>query len=343
MARFAAVSAVALVGLATGQTDDCSCLYQGSVLPATLYTNYPQQEAGKYKDKANIGKYGTTCAAWDQVPDTPWSGSCPPGSDWKTSEFNWCQLPWCYVGSSCSTKIATSVFNGSDTAFYSYAACGNTPDCYNNFATATGCPYDPSDEKDYKLEKKSCACKYQGLTLPGSIYNSYPSDMPGKYANFTDIETYGSTCAAWDQSPNTPWYEYCPTGADWCAYDYNWCQEPWCYVDKECPTAVASSVFKGSDTAYYSYDTCLSTPDCYTNSTAGKRADLPASCPFDKADNGWQTAKACSAWTVDTATTTVPVTTTAAPGDKSEVSAAAGAAISGAVALASAALYALAA
>ena len=24
-----------------------------------------------------------------------------------------------------------------------------------------GCPYDPSDEKDYKLEKKSCACKYQ--------------------------------------------------------------------------------------------------------------------------------------------------------------------------------------
>lgn len=263
------------------------------------------------------------CAAWDQVPDTPRSTSCPLGSDWKTEEFNWCQLPWCYVGSSCSSKIATSVFSGSDTAF---AACGNAPDCYNSFATAAGCPYDPSDEKDYKLEKKSCPCKYQGLTLPGSIYNSYPSEMPGKYASLTDIETYGITCAAWDQSPNTPWYEYCPSRADWCAYDYNWCQEPWCYVDKDCPTAIADTTFTGADT-YFSYDTCLSTPDCWTNMAAANRAGLPASCPFDKADNNWQTAKACSAWTADAET----------------VSAAAGAAISGAVALASAALYALAA
>lgn len=350
MARRAAMSAVALVGLTgratghphptpaptpmgtgTGQnptptpTDDCSCMYQGSALPTAIYMNYPSSDPGKYKDTANIRKYGTMCAAWDQVPDTPWSASCPPGSAWADETHNWCQLPWCYVGPSCSSRIASSVFSGSQAAFYSYAACGNTPDCYNNFATASGCPYDPNGEGDYKLEKRSCACKFQGQNLPASLYDSYPSSQPGKYKNLPGIQTYGITCAAWDQSPDTPWYSSCPSGADWCAYDYNWCQAPWCYVDASCPTAIASSVFSGSSAAYFSYDTCLGSPDCYTNSAAATRASLPASCPFDKNDNGWQTAKACPSWTPEA------------------VGAAAGTAISGAVALASAALYALAA
>uniref|UniRef100_A0A7S3WTN7 Uncharacterized protein n=1 Tax=Strombidinopsis acuminata TaxID=141414 RepID=A0A7S3WTN7_9SPIT len=244
------------------------------------------------------------CAAWDQTPGTPWFSYCPPNADWSDPMYNWCQIPWCYVDESCDSKIATTVFSGSTTAYYSYLTCGNSPDCYSDGPDGsygngtTGCPYDPSGEGDNKVSKSSCACKYQGSTLPMSLYSAYPSSDPGKYQNFSGITLYGSSCAAWDQSPNTPWYSSCPSGADWCSHAYNWCQLPWCYVDDACPTKIASSVFQGSSTAFYSYDTCLDTPDCYTKSTRpADYADLPATCPFDSNDNGWATAQTCSAWT----------------------------------------------
>jgi len=232
------------------------------------------------------------------VPGTPWyDGSCKGVTDFSGSK-NWCQIPWCYVSSTCSSKVASSVFAGSTTAYYSYAACGNMPkNCYS-FPSSTGCPVDPLQEKDYKIDKKTCPCLYNGQTLPTSLLNSYPSDSPGKWKNKANIALYGTVCAQWDQSPNTPWVGSCPTDSDWCSYDKNWCQIPWCYVSSTCPTKIASSVFKGSNAAYYSYDTCLSSPNCYTNSGVGKRASLPAACPYDKNDAQWYTPKVCTAWTV---------------------------------------------
>jgi hypothetical protein len=216
------------------------------------------------------------------------------------------------VDASCDSGVASEVFAGS-AVFYSYAACGNSPDCYNagpdgpGGAGTPGCPYDPDAEGDHLLSKSSCACKYQGETLPEALYKSYPSSDPGRYASEVDIELYGVTCAAWDQSPRTPWFSYCPAEADWCSTAYNWCQLPWCYVDESCPTRIASSVFGASSGAYYSYDTCLSTPDCYTNSAPEKHPSLPDACPYDKSDAGWATAKECpSGWTdrIDAVTTT---------------------------------------
>ena len=121
--------------------------------------------------------------------------------------------------------------------------------------------------------------------------------------------------------PNTPWASSCPgnAGDHWCSKTYNWCQAPWCYVDQSCPGAQKSSVFDGSTTAYFSYDTCRETPDCYTGEGA-------ATCPFDKSDNSWNVAKvedgsmSCAAtdfsdWTLIGTSTTTSTTATPIPDD----------------------------
>ena len=268
-------------------SDVCDCLYQGNFLPPELYTQFPEDEPGKYSMVPNIAIYGTACAAWDQVPGTPWSHQCAPGSNWSSPNFNWCQLPWCFVDKRCASRIPSVVFNGS-MAYYSYDTCGNTPDCYNDFSSDKRCPYDPYGTKSYKVHKgHNCECILHGSHLPADVYTLYPLGEPGKYANLTHISVYGTTCAAWDQMPSTPWAPYCPRDADWCRSEFNFCQLPFCYVTEACDSRVPSSLFQGSSTAaYYSYDTCLSTPDC-------KTMPFDDACPFDSADTGWATAQEC--------------------------------------------------
>ena len=266
-------------------SDVCDCLYQGNFLPPELYTQFPEDEPGKYSMFPNIAIYGTACAAWDQVPGTPWSHQCAPGSNWPSPNFNWCQLPWCFVDKRCASRIPSVVFNGS-MAYYSYDTCGNAPDCYNNFESEPRCPYDPSGSGTFMVHKGSCECLFQGLELPVSVYMSYPLEQPGRYANLTYIRIVGTTCAAWDQVPGTPWAQYCPPTADWCHSNYNFCQLPWCFVGDSCESKLMAHEFSGSQAAYYSYDTCLSTPDC-------KTMPFDDACPFDSADTGWATAQEC--------------------------------------------------
>ena len=266
-------------------SDVCDCLYQGNFLPPELYTQFPEDEPGKYSMVPNIAIYGTACAAWDQVPGTPWSHQCAPGSNWPSPNFNWCQLPWCFVDKRCASRIPSVVFNGS-MAYYSYDACGNAPDCYNNFESEPRCPYDPSGSGTFMVHKGSCECLFQGLELPVSVYMNYPLEQPGRYANLTYIRIFGTTCAAWDQVPGTPWAQYCPPTADWCHSNYNFCQLPWCFVGDSCESKLMAHEFSGSQAAYYSYDTCLSTPDC-------KTMPFDDACPFDSADTGWATAQEC--------------------------------------------------
>ena len=269
-----------------GWSDLCHCMYQGDVLPEDVYTKYPTQEPGKYMNLSHISLYGTSCASWDQVPGTPWAHLCPPGSDWSAEGFNWCQVPWCYVSNTCKSRIRSSVFDGSSTLFYSYDVCGNAPDCYNDFAGAARCPFDPTRELSYALHKgHGCECLHHGMELPAETYLNYPIEDPGKYASLFAIKIYGTSCAAWDQMPATPWASYCPVGADWCHSDNNWCQLPWCYVGSSCTTKLPTSVFNGSATMYYSYDTCFSTPNC--------RLPLEPGCPYDSTVAHWATGSDC--------------------------------------------------
>ena len=271
----------------TSWSDVCKCSFQSSSIPLGLIQNYPRSEPGKYASLANIGIYGTSCAAWDQMPETPLVGSCTPGSNWSSKSLNWCQIPWCYVDSTCPSRIRSTVFEGSKTIWYSYDSCGNAPDCYNDFSLDKRCPYDPSGTRSYVLHKgNGCECSYHGMELPAAVYRNFPMDEPGKYANLSYIKIYGTSCAAWDQMPDTPWSEYCPVDADWCNSMYNWCQLPWCFVGSNCSSRVASTVFAGSEAAFLSYDTCLSAPDCRTT-------PYDPACPFHTATLAWSTAAHC--------------------------------------------------
>eukprot|EP00929_Paragymnodinium_shiwhaense_P056956 TRINITY_DN28507_c0_g1_i1.p1 TRINITY_DN28507_c0_g1~~TRINITY_DN28507_c0_g1_i1.p1 ORF type:complete len:361 (-),score=62.64 TRINITY_DN28507_c0_g1_i1:429-1511(-) len=327
--RRASVAAVLGSSLSLVEANDkCKCLFQGKTLPEDIYTKYPDSDKGKYKDLDGIKFYGTTCGAWDQMPGMPWSSSCvlAAGASWKDKKYNWCQVPWCYVDKDCPGAMASSVFKGSTAAaYYAYSPCGDAKDCftsvYNNgaydgaWASGSGCPYDPSGNGDYQLSQGGdCECIFQGKQLDTDIYTNYPDKnpagctagssgecktYPGMYKDLKGTKYYGSACVAWDQQPETPWYSYCPADADWCHYDYNWCVAPWCYVDKKCKTGVATSTFNGTnDVAFFSYDTCLKTPDCLTHVAWKDEPKSPEKCPFDSATNKWDTPATCtSGWT----------------------------------------------
>eukprot|EP00929_Paragymnodinium_shiwhaense_P066214 TRINITY_DN3318_c0_g1_i2.p1 TRINITY_DN3318_c0_g1~~TRINITY_DN3318_c0_g1_i2.p1 ORF type:complete len:362 (+),score=30.74 TRINITY_DN3318_c0_g1_i2:87-1172(+) len=323
-AAFIAALGSSLFSLVVAGSDKCQCIFHGKSLPEVIYTKYPEGDKGKYKDLQGIKLYGTTCGAWDQMPGMPWSDSCPPGANWTEKKYNWCQVPWCYVDKDCPDAMPSSVFKGSNTvAFYAYSPCGGAVDCFTDVYQGgdwsgtwpAGCPYDPSGKGSYDLsEGGDCACIFQGQHLSAGIYKNYPDKSPagcttgqkgncdtypGMYEGLKSTKYYGTACAAWDQQPETPWYRYCPVGADWCHHDYNWCVAPWCYVSKNCKTAIPTSTFNGSDVlTYFSYDTCLRTPNCLTDVAWNRDPAPPEQCPFDAGDNQWDTRQNCSAgWT----------------------------------------------
>ena len=266
-------------------SDVCECIFQGSNLPSEVYLNHPRDQPGQFASLPNIAAYGTSCASWDTVPGTPLSARCRPDSNWSSSTYNFCQLPWCYVNSTCASHRVSSLFNGSIASFYSYDACGNAPDCYSQFESDPRCPYDPYNNEHYHIYKDDCECLYHGQQLPPDLISKYPATNPGQYAMLPNVRIYGTSCAAWDQFPGTPHYPQCRPESDWCHSNYNWCQLPWCFVSEKCASRVASGTFQGAG-MYYSYDTCLSTPNCYT-------FPYDSVCPFDPLDSGWSTPQIC--------------------------------------------------
>ena len=198
-----------------GWSDVCDCLYQGSNLPELLYENLMD-------NLSSIALYGTSCAAWDHIPGTPLAHHCLPGSDWS-GDKNWCQVPWCYVNSSCPSRMQSRLFGN---AFYSYDTCGNAPNCYDDW-THRSCPFDPYGSKSYTLHQHGgCECIFHGRHLPEEVFSNFAQAEPGRFQNLSHVRLYGTTCAAWDQMPQSPWASDCPFGADWCSSAYNWCQLP---------------------------------------------------------------------------------------------------------------------
>ena len=173
---------------------------------------------------------------------------------------------------------------------YSYEACSSdlvpVPMCYvtdkpatdgttgkaaSNYASGV-CPFDPKKEGDCMLHQKdACACINHGAGLHPSIY------MNTDYKNLKHIAWYGTSCVAWDRIPETPWREYCPSDADFCTREDNWCVLPWCYVSQACPTAKKTDVFAPKD-FYYSYETCGG-PNCYEKTTRDELFGVQKVCP----------------------------------------------------------------
>lgn len=243
--------------------DPCECLYAEHGLPEEVW------KSGQYENLSMISQYGATCAGWDSVPGTPWySDYCnaSAGKNYCHKDDSWCAAAWCYVSKSCPTWTATTVFKDVDAApadmGYSYQKCG-APDCYAD-TNAEGCPYD--------WDGTCCQCKYK--ELPEAFWKD------GQYENLAMISGYGTACLGWDSVPGTPWFTgYCDTsaGKDYCSSDASWCNDPWCYVDKDtCNSWIGSSVFSDGqvapDNLGYSYALCGS-PNCY--------GSFGEDCPYD--------------------------------------------------------------
>jgi hypothetical protein len=243
--------------------DPCECLYAEHGLPEEIW------KGGQYENLPMISQYGATCAGWDSVPGTPWySGYCDAsaGKNYCHKDDSWCAAAWCYVSKKCPTWTATSVFADVATApenmGYSYQKCG-APDCYTDIS-AKGCPYD--------WDGTCCQCKYK--ELPEAFWKG------GKYEDLAMISGYGTACLGWDSVPSTPWFtDYCDTsaGKDYCSSADSWCNDPWCYVDKDtCNSWVGTQVFADVAGAPadlgYSYELCGS-PDCF--------GSFGEECPYD--------------------------------------------------------------
>jgi hypothetical protein len=355
----------------------CQCKFQGMTLPEKMYTDYPHHypvgcealfncevEPGQYAGKGLIGVYGSMCAAWDSMPQTPLTGKCAGHSteDYGKPEYNWCQQPWCYVDKSCPDAQPSNVFHGNHELYYSYQTCGHYADCFtwtlHNTGAKTaamahrrlasapapaggdehvrdpntphGCPYDPyshpssplsgdQDPEDAHADKDyfpkhytvfkggDCACLYAAGELPGSLTSNMRrlAETSGSAGgDFPYKEYVGTTCAAWDQMPGTPSYEFCPHGSDWCMAEVNYCQAPWCFVSKHCNSRIVSEMY--GDGIFYSYDTCLRAPDCRPGRRLASapaaapmvEEDSDAKCPFDYSSTSWVTAKECDGYAV---------------------------------------------
>jgi len=118
----------------------------------------------------------------------------------------------------------------------------------------------------------SC-CKAQCLIDCGADPCTCSGLEPGTYDNNKD---FGSTCAAYELTEASLWYDSCThPDVDHCGID-NWCILEWCYVlDKSCPNSQESTGFADM---YYSYEKCGS-PDCYT-CTLSDEVDCPEDCPY---------------------------------------------------------------
>jgi len=254
---------------AQGHCDDpCACKYPDGL---------PERFAAgtEYTDMALISQYGVTCTPWDSLPGTPYHDSCDGGVDWCHRDHTWCAAPWCYVDEACPNWAASSVFDNADAVAeglgYAYQSC-NAPDCYGN--DADGNPKKDSAECPYDWSGSCCQCKYAGGDgLPDSYWQN------SEYADATSypmIEQYGTGCVPWDSLEGTPWFSSCDrdAGKDWCSPSDDWCNVPWCYVEKStCSTFQSSDVFPDATDLGYSYQVCGAI-DCYNDP-----AD-PA-CPYD--------------------------------------------------------------
>lgn len=222
---------------------DCKYAYPGAYphgLPPYLWMN------STHATKKNTRFYGTTCNAWDSVPETPWGSFCGARAnesaldlDWCDSRNNWCEVPWCYVSPKCPSSYQSDVFP-TEPLYYSYNACNKAPRCYGDIHEE-GCPFDKHDTHWYTRKRcgahySDCACQYQGASLPQSIITGFPTDSPGKHAAKEFVHLYGTSCVAWDSTPGTPWEDSCAnvTTAQLKTADKAWCSGLWCYVGASC-------------------------------------------------------------------------------------------------------------
>mmetsp|Transcript_64658 Transcript_64658/g.131465 ORF Transcript_64658/g.131465 Transcript_64658/m.131465 type:complete len:846 (-) Transcript_64658:209-2746(-) len=174
--------------------------------------NVPPEVSATY----GVG-YGSSCGKWDEARCGTLWGNITVG--------DWCCRSWCYATADCPDAYQSQAIPGQ---FFSYAAC-----------SVTHPP--PSTCSWSEVQKKAdpCTCKDQS-----SLFNAA---MQAKF-----VDSYGSSCSAWDMVNCAA--NYRPDQVD------TWCCANWCYVDKECPSAVASLNPGMEGVLYWSDNVCVDDP-----------------------------------------------------------------------------------
>eukprot|EP00930_Biecheleria_cincta_P025634 TRINITY_DN1821_c0_g1_i1.p1 TRINITY_DN1821_c0_g1~~TRINITY_DN1821_c0_g1_i1.p1 ORF type:complete len:1068 (+),score=92.33 TRINITY_DN1821_c0_g1_i1:57-3260(+) len=163
--------------------------------------------------------YGLTCSNHDQA-------NCPAA--WGAKNVGpWCCAKWCYSSANCPDALPSELIPGK---YYSYSVCDTSSSSAVHRRRNPSAPVCPHQTYD------PCACK--------DMSSSFTASMVARFSNLS-MGVYGSACKAWDLE--TCGDNYDPTEVD------TWCCKSWCYVDKECPSAIKSL---NVDTLYYSENVC---------------------------------------------------------------------------------------
>ena len=201
----------------------------------------PQQTSveGKPAYPGEVAAYGWGCAAHDAGYD-----ACNTSSNLADGQADdWCQDQWCIVDpDNCSVRNLGVSYTAADD-YFSYEACeanfagngwvGRCKNCdapfVNSYCTCGGLD--------------GCMC------LPGATQQAQAT---GKPAYPGEVPAYGSGCKAHD------------AGHDACSTSNNtgvgqaddWCQDQWCFVDKDACKFKAIKVTYTAADNYFAYEAC---------------------------------------------------------------------------------------
>eukprot|EP00928_Gymnodinium_smaydae_P003837 TRINITY_DN11355_c0_g1_i1.p1 TRINITY_DN11355_c0_g1~~TRINITY_DN11355_c0_g1_i1.p1 ORF type:complete len:915 (-),score=107.58 TRINITY_DN11355_c0_g1_i1:335-3022(-) len=151
--------------------------------------------------------YGKTCAAHDK-------DKCKEFWPGLTSQDVCCKA-WCYVPGDCPSAFKSEAASG---LYWSYAGVEK------GGKRCADVQQDSTCAKEY-APPDPCTCVNVDSTIQASVHAS-------KFAS-----GYGAQCKTWD-------YKDCADNYDPSVID-SWCCESWCWVGKECKSALPSKVWEG--------------------------------------------------------------------------------------------------
>lgn len=213
---------------------------------------------------SNVSKfgagYGAKCQNWDYNDCADKFAVDVIGS--------FCCETWCWVKSTCSTSVASTVWPG---LYWS------TLQCSDDQMLVSTCPYKKYTGLTAAEEAAACACTQQS---PVQLTNGR------RRAGKAFPATYGTTCAAWDAVDCASYFPADTPNI--------WCCRSWCYVDAACPSAKPSLLVFGQ---YWSYETCPA-DGAVLASCAHSNACQPTgvNTGVDTTKFGITYGKTCKAW-----------------------------------------------
>lgn len=186
---------------------DCTCLTE-KVPSSVMDWDALGLNSTTYAD------YGTSCMPWD-------SQECEKLYPSLSSYAMWCCLSWCWVGETCASARASTLWPGH---YFSYDGCEMSAD------VVSSCKYDDA-----------CQCRGE---LPSGTFDNVEGTFKANY---------GSSCKPWDSlGCKSTWETNSNSG--WSSSNtHDWCCDSWCYVNDSCPIAKQSWLGTGF---YFSYETC---------------------------------------------------------------------------------------